>query len=138
MARRRRSNSDNSGCGCLLGAAIFLSCVATAWYEWDAGNLKGVWVPAGIAVLVLVVLVAWANQRAKVASSLNEFLKMSPSEFEAAVGRVLQAAGYKSIKQVGGAGDLALDLVGKDQVGRPVLVQCKRYAAGNLVGSPAI
>ena len=37
---------------------------------------------------------------------------------------------------MGGPGDLGADLLGSDQQGRPVVVQCKRYAG--RVGSPVV
>jgi len=37
---------------------------------------------------------------------------------------------------VGGPGDLGADLLGWDRTGRPVVVQCKRYAG--RVGSPVV
>ncbi|PWT76993.1 MAG: hypothetical protein C5B60_03390 [Chloroflexi bacterium] len=38
----------------------------------------------------------------------------------------------------GGGGDLAADIVCYDATGQKTVVQCKRYAPGNLVGSPEI
>ena len=70
--------------------------------------------------------------------SLGDMLAMTPTEFEHLTGRALEAMGYQDMKVSGGAGDLAADLTGRDPQGRSVIVQCKRYAPGNKVGSPAI
>jgi len=65
-------------------------------------------------------------------------LAMTPTQFEELTGKALEAMGYQEMKVSGGAGDLAADLHGKDHQGRSVIVQCKRYAPGNRVGSPAL
>lgn len=70
--------------------------------------------------------------------SLGDMLAMTPTEFEELTGRALEAMGYRELKVSGGAGDLAADLFGKDPQGRSVIVQCKRYALENWVGSPAV
>jgi len=70
--------------------------------------------------------------------SLGDMLAMTPNQFEELTGKALEAMGYQEMKVSGGAGDLAADLHGKDPQGRSVIVQCKRYAPGNRVGSPAV
>jgi restriction system protein len=42
------------------------------------------------------------------------------------------------MRVTGGAGDLAIDIAGRDVTGRTVLVQCKRYAQGKRIGSPQV
>lgn len=42
------------------------------------------------------------------------------------------------MRRVGGSGDLNADVTARDPQGRSVVVQCKRYAVGNRIGSPAI
>lgn len=76
--------------------------------------------------------------RRRFETTLDGFLALSPTEFEVEVGRVLEAAGYGRMQRVGGAGDLSIDVRGRDATGRTVLVQCKRYAATKRIGSPAI
>jgi restriction system protein len=51
---------------------------------------------------------------------------------------MLSARGYRKVQVHGGAGDLAADLTCLAPDGRSVVVQCKRYAPDNLVGSPVI
>lgn len=95
---------------------------------------------SGAAVAVGLVAV-WCHRRAarlRFETTLDGFLALSPPEFEAEVGKVLEAAGYGRMQRVGGAGDLSIDVRGRDATGRTVLVQCKRYAPGKRIGSPAI
>lgn len=68
--------------------------------------------------------------------TLGAFLTLTPGEFEQAVGDLLHDLGYRSIRQTGGARDLAADLWCLDRKGRRTVVQCKRYGPGNRVGSP--
>jgi restriction system protein len=70
--------------------------------------------------------------------TLDGLLSLSPTEFEEAVAQMLAAHGYRNVQRTGGAGDLAADLVGTAPDGRKTVVQCKRYAPDNLVGSPVL
>jgi restriction endonuclease Mrr len=70
------------------------------------------------------------------ASSLNALLALSPTGFEIAVGETLIALGYQNVERYGGPGDLGSDLGARDKNGNYFVVQCKRFAPGNLVGSP--
>lgn len=62
----------------------------------------------------------------------------SPTDFELAVQELLKSWGYPEVRHTGGGGDLAADLICRDTAGYMTVVQCKRYASGNLVGSPEI
>jgi restriction system protein len=66
------------------------------------------------------------------------FLSLSPSGFEYAVAEMLRCLGYRRVRVMGGAGDLAADIVCAGPAGDRVVVQCKRYAPGHHVGSPAV
>lgn len=70
--------------------------------------------------------------------SLDDMLSMDPTEFEVFTGKALTALGYTNVSRVGGAGDLAADLVTRDPQGRSAIVQCKRYTPGSKVGSPTL
>jgi HJR/Mrr/RecB family endonuclease len=70
--------------------------------------------------------------------TLEGLMALSPTEFEHAVGEMLTAQRYRKVQVHGGAGDLAADLTCLTPDGRSTVVQCKRYAPDNLVGSPAI
>ena len=72
-------------------------------------------------------------------NSLYSLLNTTPTEFEILTGEILQKNGIMSTYQrVGGAGDLAADLVGSSPSGHKVVVQCKRYAPGNKIGTPQL
>jgi restriction system protein len=70
--------------------------------------------------------------------TLLELLGLTPARFEAAIADLLRDVGYRGVRHVGGRGDLAADIVCHDQQGRSVVVQCKRYAPGQRIGSPEI
>ncbi len=65
-----------------------------------------------------------------------ELLALTPVQFEEAIGDLLTDLGYRSVRRVGGAGDLAADLTAVDREGRSTVIQCKRLAPGSRVGSP--
>lgn len=67
--------------------------------------------------------------------TLEEMLILTPAAFELAVCDLLADMGFRSVKRVGGAGDLSVDITARDERGKSVGVQCKRYAPGNRVGS---
>jgi restriction system protein len=104
--------------------------------------LRGESTPPGVAELTPTALAATAvlsvfavrRRHGPAETSVDEFLEMSPREFESAVGRVLGNHGYR-LRVTGGPGDLVADLTGTDPDGRPTIVQCKRYAPGHPVGS---
>ncbi len=67
--------------------------------------------------------------------TLGELLALTPRQFEEAAGEVLRDNGYRSVKHVGGSGDLSADLMCRDDRGRLIAVQCKRYSPGIRIGS---
>lgn len=74
----------------------------------------------------------------RAAAEISELLRLSPTGFEVAVADLLRAHGYPDMRRVGGAGDLAVDLVGLNPKGQSVAVQCKRCAPEIKVGSPEV
>ncbi len=69
------------------------------------------------------------------AQDIGKLLALTPREFELAVGDLLRKLGYQQVRHTGKAGDLAADLHAISPHGERVIVQCKRYAPGNGVGS---
>jgi len=67
--------------------------------------------------------------------SLGDILILTPKEFEELTGKILTQNGLRNVRHVGGSGDLGVDLIGLDAQGNQTIVQCKRYAPGNAVGS---
>jgi HJR/Mrr/RecB family endonuclease len=87
-----------------------------------------------LAVTALLSVFAVRRRHGPVETSVDQFLSMTPREFELAVGRILGRHGYR-LTVTGGPGDLVADLTGTDPDGLPTVVQCKRYAPGHPVGS---
>lgn len=69
------------------------------------------------------------------AQDIGKLLALTPREFELAIGELLKKLGYQQVRHTGKAGDLAADLHAVSPRGERVIVQCKRYAPGNGVGS---
>lgn len=127
--------------GMLVGW-IALALLAVEGVGGLSGVVAGGPVPPGVgdatlpAVAVMAILSLFAVRRRlpAVLATVDDFLAMTPTEFETAVGGVLARHGYR-LERTGGPGDLVADLAGTDPDGLPTVVQCKRYAPGHPVGS---
>ncbi|MGW0223375.1 restriction endonuclease [Streptomyces tendae] len=64
-----------------------------------------------------------------------EHEELSPDEFEEAIADLCRRDGCTEVEVVGGAGDLGADVLAVAPDGRRVVIQCKRYADDNKVGS---
>ncbi len=93
---------------------------------------------AGLIALAFLVRVMRGGRSRVRARNLGEMLALTPYQFEEYVAGLLRAQGYKGVRRVGGSGDFNADVTARDPEGRSVVVQCKRYAVGNRIGSPAI
>jgi restriction system protein len=69
--------------------------------------------------------------------ALQEILSLTPGEFEHYVAGMLNAEGMR-VRVCGGQSDEGIDIEGTDEKGRPIVIQCKRYAPRNKVGSPEL
>ena len=136
----------------LVGRAVRRAWAVVAWLALTALAVAGgsalltmarhEVLPAGVedAVLpalgatALLSLLAVRRRLGPVQASVDDFLAMTPREFETAVGQILDRHGYR-LELTGGPGDLVADLTGVDPGGRPAIVQCKRYAPERPVGS---
>lgn len=67
-----------------------------------------------------------------------DFRRLSPTQFEHALADLCRRDGCTRVTVVGGSGDLAADVLATTPDGRRILIQAKRYAAGNPVRSPAV
>lgn len=128
----------------LIGSLLWLATIDLVVTDLVGYNhpiirrlLMGTLLAASIAAAV-VVRRRWVGRRRTRVRHLQELFALTPREFEAAVANLLTDLGYRGMERVGGAGDLSADLRGRDPKGRPAVVQCKRYAPGNRVGSPDV
>ncbi|GGZ15880.1 restriction endonuclease [Streptomyces nitrosporeus] len=65
----------------------------------------------------------------------EDWAGMDPYAFEEAVADLCRRDGCQEVDVVGGAGDLGADVLAVAPDGRRIVVQCKRYAPDNKVGS---
>jgi restriction endonuclease Mrr len=70
--------------------------------------------------------------------TLQGLLNLSPTEFELVIAELFTFWGYTDVEHTDGGGDLAADIICRDEAGSMTVVQCKRYGPGNLVGSPDV
>ena len=125
-----------------LGLALLAADGASAVTLALGGPASGSGATLGIGGAVGPVLAATAGvsltalrrSAGPVRTSVDDFLALTPTEFEVAVGQVLGRHGYR-LRPTGGPGDLVADLTGTGPGGRSTVVQCKRYAPGHPVGS---
>ncbi|MCH7489586.1 MAG: restriction endonuclease [Gemmatimonadetes bacterium] len=89
-----------------------------------------------ILLAVAVRLVWWFVRRGRRRiRHLEDLLALTPAQFEEAIAALFRRMGYRSVERTGKAGDLAADIRCTDKAGRSLVVQCKRYAPENRVGS---
>ena len=137
MARRRSTDEPADLLIRLLGLGLILAVLGlTAAAQSTMVLALALLAVGGVGLVLLVRHRRVARRRFE--TTLDGFLALSPTEFEVEVGRVLEAAGHGRMQRVGGAGDLSIDVRGRDTTGRTALVQCKRYARTKRIGSPAI
>ncbi|TQE33030.1 restriction endonuclease [Streptomyces ipomoeae] len=132
---RKRASLGNRITGYVLAAiALFLFLRANPVVAWALGAL--------LLLAVAAAIVIWRHRRSRRrrlidgVRTLHEFRSMLPADFEHAVAALCRRDGCSSVQVVGGSGDLGADVVATTPDGRRVVIQCKRYAAHNLVGSP--
>ncbi|MFF7590485.1 restriction endonuclease [Kitasatospora purpeofusca] len=63
---------------------------------------------------------------------------MTPKVFEHPLADPCRRDGCTKVTVVGGADNLATDVLASSPTGRHILIQAKRYSPGPLVGSPAV
>jgi HJR/Mrr/RecB family endonuclease len=90
----------------------------------------------GASIVVAVAIRRYRARRRRFrARTLAQLYALTPTQFEQMVADLLHDIGYRDPRRVGGAGDLAADILCRDADGRAVVVQCKRYAASHPVNS---
>lgn len=138
-APRRRRKRGISTYEMVVGTGAVGFLVAVRAGDWLGRNALIV----GVVVLVVGVLAIamWRRRRSRrrtILTTLAGLLALDPTGFEHAVADIYRAAGLRNARVVGGAGDLAIDIDGREPSGRPVVIQCKRYAPGYRIGSPEV
>lgn len=118
-----------------------------------AGVLAAIGAPAiGIPILVLAVAGLWfmrpgrtrykiraprrpAAIRTTRGTSITAYRAMTPGQFEHALADLCRRDGCTNVRVVGGAGDLAADVLATTPDGRRILIQAKRYGPTKVVDS---
>ncbi|MFE4357969.1 MULTISPECIES: restriction endonuclease [unclassified Kitasatospora] len=128
----------------LLGAAALVAVVlGTLVVQWLAQHLLLVaaflivGAGAGAAVLRSRVRARQRELDARTARlrHIGPFLAMTPKAFEHALADLCRRDGCTKVKVVGGAGDLAADVLATTPAGQRILIQAKRYGPRTFVGS---
>lgn len=70
------------------------------------------------------------------ALAIESYHRMSPREFEEAIAYLCRRDGCREATVTGKAGDLGADVMATTPDGRRLVIQAKRYAAGNAVSGP--
>ena len=122
--------------------AVVIALAAVSWliadswvHDGDAATIAFLIVFGAAIVGVIVLWRASVTGRRRRERTLDRMLALSPSEFESAVARLMRRAGYRDVSVAGGSGDLMADVVARTRGGGHVVVQCKRKAPGQRVGS---
>lgn len=115
--------------------AVLLWILLGARHPTGFRILLGLFYAASIAVAIAIRRYVRRRRRFR-AQTLAELYALTPTQFEQTVADLLHDLGYQDTRRVGGAGDLAADVLCRDAEGRTVVVQCKRYKADNEIDSP--
>lgn len=145
--RRRRSNAarrarQDRGNALLTVAVVGLVLFALV-VRWLAHHLLlvaallAVGAAVGVAVLRARVRARQRELDARAAQlrHIGPFLTMSPKAFEHALADLCRRDGCTKVTVVGGAGDLAADVLATTPTGQRILIQAKRYGPRTFVGS---
>ncbi|WP_150240951.1 restriction endonuclease [Nocardiopsis quinghaiensis] len=114
-----------------LVLALVVALMVGTWVALSAARPL-LWVAAA---LLLAALARWARTRVRLAREeralalvdLSEVDRMSGTEFEEHVARLMRVHGYTAVTVVGGADDGGVDVLGRTPDGQAVAVQCKRW-----------
>lgn len=68
-------------------------------------------------------------------TSIGAYMTAGPDQFEQQTAALCRRDKCTRVRVVGGAGDLAADVLATTPGGKKILIQCKRYATHNKVGS---
>ncbi|MDH6125053.1 restriction endonuclease [Kitasatospora sp. GP82] len=141
----RAGSARDNGILLLVGAVIAIAVVsAILGFIAEHPVLTGLLLAATAAVAALVV----ARQRrarrqarevqAARSRHIAGYLTMDDKEFERALAFLCERDGCRNVQVVGGAGDLAADVIATVPDGRRIVIQAKRFAPTTKVGSPDV
>ncbi|MBD0670766.1 hypothetical protein BU198_08575 [Streptomyces sp. CBMA156] len=124
-------------------AALVVLALAVTMVRWLAQHLVLVAALLALgAVAGLVVLRSRARTRRRELEArtaqlrhIGPFLAMTPKAFEHALADLCRRDGCTKVTVVGGAGDLAADVLAVTPTGQRLLIQAKRYGPKTFVGS---
>lgn len=139
-ARRRQQDSAALGWGAAFVVAFFLLMLLVslvAAHPLIAALVTLAAVGGGVALAVNRYKVR-QQQRAICAARaqhIGSYLQMSPGEFERALAYLCERDGCTQVRVVGGAGDLAADVIATTPSGHRIVIQAKRYGPTMTVGS---
>jgi restriction system protein len=147
-ARRRASRSSGLSGGVIVFPVVLILLVLIFQF---ASNSPGLFLLiVGTPVVALVAFWFWSREQRKrqmilqeerrlsFAQGIGNLLALTPREFELTIGSLLKAYGYQQVRHTGHSGDLAADLHALSPQGEYVVVQCKRYAPGQRIGTPEL
>jgi len=134
--RRRRVRRWSTSAKVIVGGAVFLAVKAAL------DHLVITLTVLALALTVAGLLIGRRIQRrgrVRARDVLRLFSanphRMNPDQFEEYLAELCRRDGCRQVTVVGGAGDLAADVLYTDPHGRRGLIQAKRYRTGNNVGS---
>ncbi|WP_188296247.1 restriction endonuclease [Streptomyces sp. CBMA156] len=138
VVRQAKANPLPSGI-----AALVVLALAVTMVRWLAQHLVLVAALLALgAVAGLVVLRSRARTRRRELEArtaqlrhIGPFLAMTPKAFEHALADLCRRDGCTKVTVVGGAGDLAADVLAVTPTGQRLLIQAKRYGPKTFVGS---
>jgi restriction system protein len=138
--RRTRRQQRRDLLAVALVLAVFAVIGVARWITRHPGISVAV-AAAGVAVAAWaagrVVRRRFRAHRARwaVPTRIESYMNADPNQFEWQTAALCRRDGCTRVRVVGGAGDLAADVLATTPDGRRILIQCKRYARGNTVGS---
>ncbi|MEV6977000.1 restriction endonuclease [Kitasatospora sp. NPDC093806] len=140
-ARRLRRARENALI--LMAAALAVVALVSAVLSWLARHLLllGVLLAGAALVAAVVLRVRTLARRRELAARVAQlrhigpFLSMTPKAFEHALADLCRRDGCTKVTVVGGAGDLAADVLATTPAGQRLLIQAKRYGPRTFVGS---
>lgn len=126
----------------MLITAILVLFDAALWLSRHPQIMISVAAIAATAAIGFVYVKMHRAQRRTIAPYCRrpamDFRRLNPTQFEHAIADLCRRDSCTNVSVVGGAGDLAADVLATTPDGRRILIQAKRYGVGNPVRSPAV